>query len=75
VLFVLLSTVQAGFWELDYAYSKAIEGPICDGTGLGWPGFFALPGQVRGVFTCTRLKLYVSVLCVVCVTVLLVLLG
>lgn len=25
---------------------KAIEGPIVDGVGLGYPGFFALPGQV-----------------------------
>lgn len=37
---------QTGFWEMDYAYSKAIEGPIVDGVGLGYPGFFALPGQV-----------------------------
>jgi hypothetical protein len=39
--------VQTGFWEMDYAYMKAIEGPIVDGVGLGYPGFFALPGQVR----------------------------
>lgn len=38
--------VQTGFWEMDYAYMKAIEGPIVDGVGLGYPGFFALPGQV-----------------------------
>lgn len=31
---------------MDYAYMKAIEGPIVDGVGLGYPGFFALPGQV-----------------------------
>jgi hypothetical protein len=30
-------------------YLKAIEGPIVDGVGLGYPGFFALPGQVRVV--------------------------
>jgi hypothetical protein len=42
--------LQTGFWEMDYAYMKAIEGPIVDGVGLGYPGFFALPGQVR---TCT----------------------
>jgi hypothetical protein len=40
-------TLQTGFWEMDYAYMKAIEGPIVDGVGLGYPGFFALPGQVR----------------------------
>jgi hypothetical protein len=38
--------MQTGFWDMDYAYSKAIEGPIVDGVGLGYPGFFALPGQV-----------------------------
>jgi hypothetical protein len=37
---------QTGFWEVDYAYLKGIEGPIVDGVGLGYPGFFALPGQV-----------------------------
>lgn len=40
-------SVQTGFWEMDYAYMKAIEGPIVDGVGLGYPGFFAVPGQVR----------------------------
>jgi hypothetical protein len=41
--------LQTGFWEMDYAYMKAIEGPIVDGVGLGYPGFFALPGQVSAV--------------------------
>ncbi|WIA35734.1 hypothetical protein OEZ86_004136 [Tetradesmus obliquus] len=40
-----IAALQTGFWEMDYAYSKAIEGPIVDGVGLGYPGFFALPGQ------------------------------
>lgn len=39
--------LQTGFWDMDYAYMKAIEGPIVDGVGLGYPGFFALPGQVK----------------------------
>lgn len=43
----LVLFLQTGFWEMDYAYLKAIEGPIVDGVGLGYPGFFALPGQVR----------------------------
>eukprot|EP00775_Hariotina_reticulata_P008852 gene8853-9031_t len=41
-----IAALQTGFWEMDYAYMKAIEGPIVDGVGLGYPGFFALPGQV-----------------------------
>lgn len=45
---------QTGFWEMDYAYVKAIEGPIVDGVGLGYPGFFALPGQVSRVLVVGR---------------------
>ncbi|KAF8057900.1 BTB/POZ domain-containing protein [Scenedesmus sp. PABB004] len=40
-----IAALQAGFWEADYAYTKGIEGPIVDGVGLGYPGYFALPGQ------------------------------
>lgn len=32
---------QVDFWA-EFAFSKALEGPILDGVGLGYPGFFAL---------------------------------
>jgi hypothetical protein len=30
---------------MEYVYSKGLEGPIVDGVGLGYPGFFGLAGQ------------------------------
>jgi hypothetical protein len=34
---------------MDYLYSKALEGHIVDGVGLGYPGFFALGGGGGGL--------------------------
>lgn len=41
----MLYVLQSGFWDMEYVYSKSLEGPIVDGVGLGYPRFFALPGQ------------------------------
>jgi hypothetical protein len=52
---------------MDYAYMKAIEGPIVDGVGLGYPGFFALPGQVsikkQQIGWCCAVQRYCSCWC------------
>jgi len=43
-----ISALQTGFWDMEYAYGKALEGVIQDGVGLGWPG--AGGGGVGGGF-------------------------
>jgi hypothetical protein len=33
-----ISSLQTGFFEMEYVYAKALEGVIQDGVGLGYPG-------------------------------------